>query len=65
MVQVLRVYLLLLGGLLSRLGDLASGLVGLLDGLDDTDGNGLPHVTDGETTERRVLVVRLNTLERM
>lgn len=29
--------------------------------LDDTDGNGLPHVTDGETTKRRILVVGLNT----
>lgn len=40
---------------------LSTGLVSLLDGLDDTDGNGLPHVTDGETTERRVLSVGLNT----
>jgi hypothetical protein len=32
-------------------------LLGLLDGLDDTDSNGLPHITDGETTKRRVLVV--------
>ena len=40
---------------------LATTLVGLLDALDDTDGNGLPHVTDGETTEGRVLVVGLNT----
>jgi len=39
---------------------LSTALVGLLDGLDDTDGNGLPHVTDGETTERRILVVGLN-----
>ncbi len=43
---------------------LASALLGLVDGLDDSDGNGLPHVTDGETTERRVLVVRLNALFR-
>jgi len=41
---------------------LASRLVGLLDGLDDTDSHGLPHVTDGETTKRRILVVRLDTL---
>ena len=40
---------------------LATRLVGLLNGLDDTDGNGLTHVTDGETTERRVLVVGLDT----
>jgi hypothetical protein len=35
-------------------------LLGLLDRLDDTDGNGLPHITNGETTERRILVVALN-----
>lgn len=52
--------LLLLGSLLSRLGDLATRLLGLLNGLDDTDSNGLPHVTDSETTERRILVVGLN-----
>ena len=39
---------------------LATGLVGLLDGLDDTDGDRLPHVTDGETTKRGVLVVGLH-----
>ena len=43
---------------------LSAGLLRLVDALDDTDGNGLPHVTDGETTERRVLVVRLNALSR-
>jgi len=52
--------LLLLGGLLRSLGDLAT-LLCLVDGLNDTDGNGLPHITDGETTERRVLIVGLNT----
>ena len=36
-------------------------LLGLLDGLDDTDGNGLPHISDGKTAKRRVLVVGLNT----
>ena len=36
-------------------------LLSLLDGLDDTDSNGLPHITDGETTERWVLVVALDT----
>ncbi len=41
---------LFLGSLLSSLGNLTS-LVGLDDGLDDTDGNGLTHVTDGETTK--------------
>jgi len=30
-----------------------SGLAG--DGLDDTDGNGLTHITDSETTQRRIL----------
>jgi hypothetical protein len=39
---------------------LATRLVGLVDGLDDADGNGLPHVTDSEAAERRVLVVGLN-----
>ena len=53
--------LLLLGSLLRRLGDLATRLVGLLDRLDDADGDGLTHVTDGETTKRRVLVVGLDT----
>lgn len=40
---------------------LATSLVSLLDGLDDTDGNGLSHVTDGETTKRGVDVVLLDT----
>jgi len=52
---------LLLGTSLgSRLGDLASLSIGLLDGLDDTDSDGLTHVTDGETSERGVLLERLN-----
>jgi len=42
------------------LGDLASLAIRLLDGLDDTDGNSLPHVPDGETTERRVVSEGLN-----
>jgi hypothetical protein len=46
--------ILLLAGFGSRLGDLATG-IGLLNRLDDTDGNGLTHVTDGETTEGWVL----------
>jgi len=53
--------LFLLGSLLSGLGDLSTLAIGLLDGLDDTDGNGLPHVTDGESTKRRILIVGLNT----
>lgn len=40
---------------------LSSRLISLLDRLDDTDSNGLPHVTYGETTERWVLVVSFNT----
>lgn len=40
----------------------ASALVGLVNRLDDTDGNGLSHVANGETTKRGVLVIRLNTL---
>jgi hypothetical protein len=41
---------------------LASRLVGLINGLDDTDGNCLPHVTDGETTEGRIFIVRFDAL---
>jgi len=53
---------LLLGSLDSSLGDLTgTSLVRLGNGLDDTDGNGLTHVTDGETTERWVLGESLNT----
>lgn len=51
---------LFLGRLLGSLGDLA-GLVGLDNGLDDTDSNGLTHVTDSETTKRRVVSEGLNT----
>ena len=40
---------------------LATRLLSLVDGLDDTDSDGLTHVTDGEATKRRVLVVGLNT----
>jgi len=45
-----KLHRLLLGCLLSGLGDLAS-LVDLDNRLDDTDSNGLSHVTDGETTK--------------
>jgi len=38
-----------------------TSLVRLDDGLDDTDSDGLTHVTDGETTERWVLGESLNT----
>jgi hypothetical protein len=40
---------------------LATSLVGLVDGLDNTDSDGLTHVTDSETTEWWVGVVLLNT----
>ena len=39
---------------------LSSRLVGLVNGLDDTDGNGLPHITDGETTKWWVFVIGLD-----
>jgi len=52
---------LLLASLDSGLGNLTgTRLVGLSDGLDDTDSDGLSHVTDGETTERRVVSEGLN-----
>lgn len=53
-------YRLFLGGLGGGLGDLAGSTSGLLDGLDDTDGDGLTHVTDGETTQGRVVGEGLN-----
>jgi len=46
---------LLLASLFGGFGDLASGGIFLGDGFDDADGDGLPHVTDGEATERRVI----------
>lgn len=58
--QIQRSNLLLGTSLLGGLGDLATLAIGLLDGLDDTDGDGLTHVTDGETSERRVLLEGLN-----
>jgi len=45
---------LLLASLLGGLGDLASAGILLGDGLDDADGHRLPHVADGEATERRI-----------
>lgn len=44
----------------SGLGDLATGGSGLLNLLNDTDGNGLAHVTDSKTTKRGVLSESLN-----
>jgi hypothetical protein len=40
--------------LLSGLGDF-SGLFGLVDTLDDTYSNRLTHITDSESTERRII----------
>jgi len=51
---------LFLGSLLSSLGDLGRATSLLLDLLDDADGDGLAHVTDGETAERRILSESLN-----
>jgi len=51
--------LLLLGGLGSGLGDLAGALL-LGDTLDDTDSDGLTHVTDGEATEGLVVLEGLD-----
>ena len=45
----------------ARRRTLATRLVGLINGLDDTDGDGLTHVTDGEATKWGVGVVLLNT----
>jgi len=52
--------LLLFGRLLRSLGDLATFAIRLLHRLDDTNGDGLSHVTDGETTEGRIFVIALN-----
>lgn len=52
---------LFLTSLLGGLGDLATRLVRLGDGLDDTDGDGLSHVTDSEPTERWVVSESLDT----
>jgi len=51
--------LLLSTSLLGRLGDLTRGL-SLVDGLDDTDSNGLAHITDSETSKRGVLLESLD-----
>lgn len=52
---------LFLASLGSGLGDLAGRRSCLLDGLDDTDSDGLTHVTDGETTQRGVVGESLDT----
>jgi hypothetical protein len=51
----------LLLGLLSGLGNLTTLPISLLDAFDDTDGDGLSHVTDGESSQRRVFGERLDT----
>jgi len=51
---------LFLAGLLGSLGDLATTLVGLGNGLDDTDSDSLSHVTDGKSTKRWVVSEGLN-----
>merc|ERR1711976_596623 len=42
---------LLLVGLHGGLGNLSTGTIALLDGLDDSDGNGLSHISDGESSK--------------
>ncbi|KAF1748390.1 hypothetical protein GCK72_024857 [Caenorhabditis remanei] len=51
----IRSLLLLWSSLLGGLGDLSGGSIGLLDRLDDSDGDGLTHVTNGETSEWSVV----------
>jgi len=52
---------LLLASLDGSLGDLATSLLTLDNGLDDTDGDSLTHVTDGEATKRRIVGEGLDT----
>jgi len=47
--------LLLLASLFGGLGDLAGAGIFFGDGFDDSDGDGLPHVTDGEAAQRRII----------
>jgi hypothetical protein len=51
---------LFLASLGSGLGNLTGTSGSLLDGLDDTDSDGLTHVTDGETAQGRVVSESLN-----
>jgi hypothetical protein len=55
-----RQHSLLGNGLLSGLSGLSTTSLSLVDGLDDTDGDSLTHVTDGKATKRRVLLEALN-----
>jgi len=52
--------LLLATGLFGGLGDFAGGRIFLDDGFDDSDGDSLPHVTDSEATEGRIVGERLH-----
>ena len=54
-----RLFLTLLG-LFGGLGNLATGSVLEVHGLDDTDGDGLSHITDSETSQRWELLEGLN-----
>jgi len=51
---------LLLAGLLGGFSDLSGSGFLLGDGFDDTNGNRLPHVTDGEAAQRRIFGERLH-----
>jgi len=53
-------YSLLLAGLLGSLGGGTGHILGG-HGLDDTDGDSLSHVTDGETSKRGEVRESLNT----
>ena len=52
--------LLLSSGLLGGLSDFSGTGFFLGDGLDDSDGHRLPHIADGEATERRVVDERFH-----
>jgi len=41
---------LLLAGFDSGFGDFSTGAIAFLDGFDDTNGNGLSHISDGESS---------------
>lgn len=47
-------------GLLCGLGDFASSSLGFVDSLDHTHSHGLPHVTNGESSEWGVVSEGLN-----
>jgi hypothetical protein len=51
---------LFLTSLGSGLGDL-TGLIDLFNSLDDTDSDSLTHITDSETTKRRIISISFNT----